>query len=95
MFGNIEGKDARYSLMLCSIKHLRVSAAGGRTWLSVKVRWANRFLCSIALAETPATVYRVVLLHVGPPGRCVLSQAFEDAFARRGFVAGKSVTFAY
>jgi putative tryptophan/tyrosine transport system substrate-binding protein len=50
-------------------------------------------LCSVAVAETSAKVYRVGLLHVGAPGTCILSPAFEEAFARRGFVAGKSIVF--
>lgn len=50
-------------------------------------------LGAAAVAETPATAYRVGLLSVGPPGICILAPGFEQAFARRGLVAGASIVF--
>lgn len=50
-------------------------------------------LCSVSPAETPAKVYRIGLIHVGMPGTCILSPGLEEAFARRGDVAGKTVVF--
>ncbi len=50
-------------------------------------------LCSVCVAETPTKVYRIGLLHVGAPGGCILSPRLVEAFARRGYVAGKTVIF--
>jgi len=50
-------------------------------------------LCPVAAAETPAPTYRIGLVHVGAPGTCILAPGFEQAFARRGLVAGKTVVF--
>jgi putative ABC transport system substrate-binding protein len=50
-------------------------------------------LGSAAGAETAANVPKVGLLFLGPMGQCILSQDFLDAFARRGYVEGKTISF--
>src|SRR5271156_2599152 len=54
---------------------------------------ASLLLCSLSVAETPAKVYRIGLLHVGIPGSCILSPILKEAFARRGYVSEKTVVF--
>lgn len=44
-----------------------------------------------AFAQTPDKIHRVGLLHVGPPGTCILSAGFEQALARRGYIDGKTI----
>ena len=50
-------------------------------------------LCSSATAQSPTKVFRIGLVHVGRPGTCILAPGFTDAFARRGYIEGKNVTF--
>jgi putative tryptophan/tyrosine transport system substrate-binding protein len=50
-------------------------------------------LCSGATAQSPTKVFRIGLVHVGIPGTCILAQGFNDAFARRGYIEGKTVIF--
>jgi ABC-type uncharacterized transport system substrate-binding protein len=50
-------------------------------------------LCSGATAQSPTKVFRIGLVHVGAPGSCVLAPGFADAYARRGYIEGKNVTF--
>jgi len=44
-------------------------------------------------AQAPDKFHRIGLLHAGAPGTCILSPDFVEAFARRGYVAGKTVEF--
>jgi len=48
-------------------------------------------ICSVALGQTPTKVFRVGLVHVGPPGTEILSADFAEAFARRGYIEGNIV----
>jgi putative ABC transport system substrate-binding protein len=50
-------------------------------------------LCSGATAQSPTKVFRIGLVHVGIPGTCILAPGFNDAFARRGYIEGKTVIF--
>ena len=50
-------------------------------------------ICSVALGQTPTKVFRVGLVHVGPPGTEILSGDFAEAFARRGYIEGKNIVF--
>jgi putative ABC transport system substrate-binding protein len=50
-------------------------------------------LCSGATAQSPTKVFRIGLVHVGIPGTCILAPGFNDAFAGRGYIEGKTVIF--
>jgi putative ABC transport system substrate-binding protein len=50
-------------------------------------------LCSGAIAQSPTKVFRIGLVHVGAPGTCILAPGFADAYARHGYIEGKTVIF--